>query len=489
MPLRPFPTLALLVVGFNLCAQTTWRVDSLMTTWPVRIAVEEARPLAKPGVVRAIDPTTVKQGLLQLAPSLPLVADSNTVKYVRLYGEPRRDEFRALLGMAQLHFPLIEGELARQGLPHELKYVPMALSAMNNLCGDTEGRSGLWMLTYPVALRYGLTVNSVRDERRDPQLATMAAAHYLKDLMAQYKDPQLAVLAFACGPANVTRARQGVGGAKHPAAHYGSFTAAQRDVLPLLSAFVYLSLNAQKLGLEPLVIGPMEATDTLRSDVELHQQALALTLNIDPARLRALNPALCSDHVPAFEAFILPRGERAHYEQLADSIQRMQIALAAKQASALKPGADLATRTSDGREAIEYRVRSGDYLGRIAQRFGVKVSQLKTWNKLRSDHIDVGDVLVVYVPPSQRARYERLHAKDDDDEPMNSAPTAPVKNTVDAATPLPNTDFITYTVRQGDSLYAIARRYPGLDADTLMHYNGITAAIHPGQKLKIPKAQ
>ncbi|MBK8498216.1 MAG: transglycosylase SLT domain-containing protein [Flavobacteriales bacterium] len=180
--------------------QSTWHVDSLLTTWPVRLAVEEARHEARPGVIRAVDTRDLYSQLQKAAPGIPVFADSTVERYVNLYGEPRREEFRALLGAAQHYFPLIEGALAEQGIPKELKYLPMALSAMNTLAGSPNGEAGLWMLNYPVALRYGLNVTAERDERRDPHLATRAAVRYLKDLRAQYADPGLALMAFACGP-------------------------------------------------------------------------------------------------------------------------------------------------------------------------------------------------------------------------------------------------------------------------------------------------
>ncbi|MBK6831304.1 MAG: LysM peptidoglycan-binding domain-containing protein [Flavobacteriales bacterium] len=116
-------------------------------------------------------------------------------------------------------------------------------------------------------------------------------------------------------------------------------------------------------------------------------------------------------------------------------------------------------RTADGREAIDYRVRSGDYLGRIAMRFGVKVSQIKTWNKLRNDRISAGDRLVIYVPASQRDRYERHTVKTTDGEPTNSTAPRPAGTTAGRSTSV--ADHTWYTVQAGDSLYAIAQRFPG----------------------------
>lgn len=484
MRVRSLLPFLLAFAGHTALAQSTWRVDSLLTTWPVRLAVEEARHEARPGVIRAVDTRDLYSQLQKAAPGIPVFADSTVERYVNLYGEPRRDEFRALLGAAQHYFPLIEGALAEQGLPRELKYLPMALSAMNTLAGSPSGEAGLWMLNYPVALRYGLNVTAERDERRDPHLATRAAARYLKDLRAQYADPGLALMAFACGPANVARAQGRTNNSHDLRTLYPHCTEGQRDVLPMLMAFIHLSTHARDLGIAPIEVIPFEAADSVRVESELHFAAIGTVMGLPLPRLRAMNPLLCSDRVPPLESLRLPRGERDRFVQLTDSIVRVQQQL---HQAPVPPFSGMAAaapvRTADGREAIHYRVRSGDYLGRIAMRFGVRVSQIKAWNKLRSDRISAGDRLLIYVPASQRARYER-HTSAPADEPTNR--TVPAVNGANADRPTPVADFTWYTVQAGDSLYAIARRYPGVEARDLMKVNGITADIKPGQKLKIP---
>ncbi len=482
--MRAFLLLLLLCSSTLSMAQPFWRLDSLVAQWPVRAAMEEARRKGSPGVIRAMDTRDLYSKLRAALPGLPVFADDSVSRYVDLLGEPRREELRALLGMSAAYRPLIEGELVRQGLPRELAQLPMALSAMSTWGGTREGGAGLWSLPYPVALRYGLKVGPDIDERRDPRLSTMAAVSWLKDLHARYGDWSLTLAAFACGPANVTRAQGRTQGSTDLRVLYPHFSDDARPVLPLWMAMAYLAKHAETLGIRPIPVAPFEAADTIRVSRELRVEAVAATLGIEKARLRALNPTLCSGRIPAFHQLLLPRGERARYEALSDSVQRVQQWLAETERNLSQPGEDVVARTDDGREAIYYRVRSGDYLGRIAQKFGVKVSQLKTWNKLGSDMIDVGEELVIYVSPTQRSKYERTQ-NDEDEGPTNQIappPAPPVKRAQHTST----AGHTWYTVRAGDSLYTIAKRYPGIDAARLMRVNGITADIHPGQRLKIP---
>jgi len=495
------------LAAFGAQAQTLWRLDSLASSWPVRTAIEESRRHSSPGVIRAMDTRDLYAKLRAASPVLPVFADSLVSRYVDVLGEPRREDLRALLGIAEEYHPMIEGELLQHGLPKDLKHLPMALSCMNALAESNEGGAGLWMLTYPVALRYGLRVGPDIDERRDPRLSTRAAALYLKDLQSRYNNWSLTLMAFACGPANVTRAQGRTNGATDMRVLYPHFSTGARDVLPLLMALNYLSAHHTQLGIAPIHVKPFEPADTIRTDRELRFDALAATLGVPVKRLRALNPTLCSERVPAYHALLVPKGERAHYLALADSVARTQQWLLEAERKASEPGEDHVAKGPDGREAIYYRVRSGDVLGRIAQRFGVKVSQLKTWNRMKSDHIDVGEELVIWVTPSQRTRFEKEKEKSEDgDGPVNQntsekeeatvkapAPQTPSPRSSDKTAPAVKAEatkdvsgFTWYTVRKGDSLYGIAKRYPGVDADSLMRVNGIGAGIRPGQRIKVP---
>ena len=467
----------------SLCAQSTWRVDSLMTTWPVQQRLTEVGSTTGQGVIRAVDTNDLYAKLHRAAPGIPVFADSTVVAYADLYGEPLREQLRVLLGVSQVYFPMIEKELDLQGLPSELKYLPMALSAMNTQAGSIDGGSGLWMLTYPVALRYGLSVSAAVDERRDDVRSTMVAGRYLKDLHARYNDWGLTIMAFACGPANVTRAQQRSGGATDYRTLYPHFTDGQREVLPLLMAFIHLTANAERMGIAPIAVAPWELADTLITDRTIRLEALAQVMQLPIGRLRVLNPTLSSGIVPASGKFFLPRGMRPRYEQLTDSVQRVELELAIT-AKTLGPTANEPTVTVEMKRTIRYKVRPGDSLGKIAEKHRVTVKQLRTWNNLRSDRINAGRSLMIQVKKREVVKPIADPAKDlpEDEGSTNGAPTTTTAANNDPIA----AKLVTYTVQSGDSLYRIAQRYPGVTAQLIMEANGIGTAIKPGQKLKIP---
>lgn len=483
---RLFLLFAALCCSLLVAAQVTWRTDSLMNTWPVRQRITELGGTVGRGVVRAVDTRDLYDDLKREAPSIPVFADSNVVLYTDLYGEPLRDHFRVLLGMSEAYFPMIEKELAQSGLPADLKYLPMALSAMNAMAGSTNGRAGLWMLSYPVALRYGLRVSAGMDERHDDVKSTLAAGRYLQVLHARYKDWGLAIMAFACGPANVTRAQQRTGGATDYRTLYPHFTEEEQEVLPLLMAFIHLTANADHLGLEPITILPWEPVDTLVAERDQRLSVIAQVLQVPLPRLRSINPVLCGDQVPLGHRFHLPRLMSERYRAMRDSIPRTEAALAQDRAKEQVPEeGEWVTVTIE--KSIRYTVRRGDNLSTIAARHHVTVGQLKKWNGLSGDRINAGRKLLIKVKKRERIRT----TEPDPQLPEDEGPTNQVPGNGDAHVHQePTTEargFTTYTVRSGDSLYAIAGRFPGVSAQHLMEANGISTRIHPGQTLRIPR--
>ena len=373
-----------------------------MTSWPVeKLAMESRRPQKQ-----RVFPAVVTEGLYSKlqkdAKGFPVFADTSVAQFADLLGEQRREEMRILLGMAEAYFPMIEQELDDAGLPDPLKYLPMAVSAMNIRSGSLYGEAGLWMLTYPVALRYGLRVDQVFDERYDPLKSTRAAVAYLKDLQAKYMDWELAVMAFSCGPANITRAIAITGGAADYRALYPHFSKDHRVLMPIFMAMIHLGENAKELGLRPAPIEPFEPVDTVITDRDLDLLQLSRMLRTPFKQLRYINPTFINTKVPTGSALLLPQG-------YTDTL-----------AHALLIEAQL-------KEALDVAIQQ--------------------------------DADTIASPPAM----EEIERKEK--EP----------------------DHTIYTVRSGDSLYVIAKRYPGISAQTLKDYNGISDRIKPGQKIKIPK--
>jgi membrane-bound lytic murein transglycosylase D len=475
--------LLLLIVLTPVRAQDTWPVDSLLSTWPLHLRSDELRGKGK--VTKVPDTDGLYTELRTSTPALPVFGDSLVDRFIELFSGPRRDHFRALLGASEQYMPLIERELARHGIPNELKYLPFALSAMNPQAYSNTGEAGLWMLSYPVALRNGLVVNANIDERRDAAKSTRAAARHLQELHALYADWPTAVMAFACGPANLTRARQRSGSTSDPRLLYPHFDAQQRHVLPRLMAFTFLALNAEDLDLESFTFRIQEPSDTIRFDSMLVIKAITQVIGTRPTRFSFLNPTLTGGVVPAGIPFLLPRSEAERFADLAFVVLEAQ-STKPRRPEPTVAAQDSVERLPDGREAILYRIEEGDCLGCIADRFNVGLSEVRKWNDLKGDNIDVGNTLVLYVPPPTRQQYEGTVSSTKADSTLAPARVDTTRVVPHTAPRKINPEYTWYTVKSGDSLYMIAKRHRGVTAEDLMRYNKINASIRPGQRIKIP---
>ena len=129
--------------------------------------------------------------------------------HILVYTERKRDEFSAILGLKDYYFPMIEDIFDSYGLPVELKYMAVIESALKPNAVSRAGATGMWQFMYSTGRLYGLTINSIVDERRDPVKATHAAAKYLKDMYNIYNDWTLVIAAYNCGPGNVVKGQSG----------------------------------------------------------------------------------------------------------------------------------------------------------------------------------------------------------------------------------------------------------------------------------------
>lgn len=474
------PVFACAAIGA--ACQDAWPVDSLLATWPIHQRIGEPRAKPRPGPVPDTD--SLYAQLKRSTPALPVFVDGLVDRYVQLFAQERREHFRMMQGGAEHYLPMVEVELARRNLPNELKYLPFALSAYNTQAGDRYGQAGMWMLTYPVAIKYGLRVTATVDERRDPQKSTVAALRHLHDLHQEYGQWPTAVMAFAVGPANITRAVKRGANDLESRMLYPGFDSGQRPVLPRLMAFTFLALNAREAGLEPLVFRINEPADTVRFDSTLSITALTNVVGTRPTRFAALNPTLVGGVVPAGTPFLLPRSEAARFQDLAFVVLEAQSTRPRKPGPE-EPAPEAVDRLPDGREAILYRILEGDLLEGIARRFGATPAELRQWNELKNGQIELGNTLVIYVPAQERLKYESDTTMVRPD--TTALPPVNVMRTPPRKAPAQGGEVTWYTVKKGDSLYLIAKRYKGISADDIMRFNGIGANIKPGQKIKIPR--
>lgn len=318
-------------------------------------------------------------------------------KFIEMYLQ-KPDKVEYMLGLGQTYyFPMFEKALERYGVPLELKYLPVIESALNARATSRAGAAGLWQFMVPTGRLYGLEVNSLVDERRDPLKASDAAARYLRDLYNIYQDWHLVIAAYNCGPGNVAKATRYAGGGKKDYWQiYPYLPSETRSYVPIFIAANYVMNYYREHNMCPMQPTVTVATDTIMVDKRINLQQVSELLNISLDELRFLNPQYRQDIVPGNikpYPLVLPFNQLSAYIDNRDTIPLHRAAELVANRAEVQPAQY--NPSSDGRVTY-YKVRSGDTLGGIAARYHCTVNQIKRWNGLRGSMIRIGQRLKIY---------------------------------------------------------------------------------------------
>lgn len=315
------------------------------------------------------------------------------------YTVKNRSQVSYMLGISEFYMPMIETEIDRLGLPHELKYLPVIESAMNPKAVSRMGAKGLWQFMFPTAKHYGLKSNNYIDERFDPLKATRAALTYLKDLYDMFGNWELAIAAYNCGPGNVNKAIKRSGGKTDFWKIYSWLPKETRGYLPALIAANYVMTFYEDHGICPMEPNIPVDTDTIHVNRNLHFKQIAEVCNVDIEEIRALNPQYIKDIIPGEnETYVLclTNSMIASFVENEDSVYKHNAEVHFPQASVEKILTD-AKKNDDGTgNLIRHKIKNGETLGSIAIKYHVKVSQIMKWNNMRNTNIRAGKYLKIY---------------------------------------------------------------------------------------------
>ena len=369
---------------------TAEQADSLLAEWRERQRQDAYSEFFKhyiledsTAVVDQTPDSIYTQRLRNLASPIQLPFNSIVRGYINRYIDPRSGTISRILGMSQYYFPIIESELLREGLPVELRALPIIESALSPTAVSPVGAVGLWQFMPTTGKSYGLEINSLVDERRDPLRSTEAACRYLKDLYAIYNDWTLAIAAYNCGPGNVNKAIARSGG-KTFWEIYDYLPRETRGYVPAFIGASYAYAYHRQHGIDPEPAPVPLSVDTVRIDHLLHFQQIASTIDLPVETLRLLNPQYKLDIVPATTktyTLVLPQRNVSQYIAHEAEIR-------GKDSLYLKEYINPANieKKRQQQSGTVYVVKRGDTLGAIARRYHVTVSQLMRWNKLKSAH-------------------------------------------------------------------------------------------------------
>ena len=312
-------------------------------------------------------------------------------KHIEAYTTRLRNKVSFILAAANFYMPLFEEALDAYDLPLELKYLPIIESALNPTALSRQRASGLWQFMLRTGKIYGLENNSLVDERRDPIKSTWAAARYLKDLYNIYKDWNLVLAAYNCGPGNVNKAIRRAGGATDYWEIYPFLPKETRGYVPGFIAANYVMHYYCEHGICPMDTQLPPTSDTIHIHKDLNLNQVAGVCNIDIEHLRSLNPQYKKDIVPGnSKTYILrlPNNTANQFIELQDSIYAYKANqyLSKRKTVAVK-------ENSSGKGATHHKIRRGDTLGGIAARYGTTVSQLRKLNNIKGNNITAGKTI------------------------------------------------------------------------------------------------
>ncbi|MDB9960519.1 LysM peptidoglycan-binding domain-containing protein [Oceanihabitans sp.] len=407
---------------------------------------------------------TLKARLAELNARTPFNVEYNPAleSVIKSFLKNRRRSFEKLMGLSHYYFPMFERELDNYNIPLEMKYLAIVESALKPRARSRVGATGLWQFMFATGKQYGLDVSSYVDERSDPIKSTEAASVYLSKLYEIFGDWDLALAAYNSGPGNVSKAIRRSGGYQNYWNIRHNLPRETAGYVPAFLATMYIFEFAEEHGFKP--VKPefqYIQTDTVRVKQMITLDQVSEATDVKIETLQFLNPSYKLDIIPFIKSknytLRLPREAIGKFVNNEDTIYALAKAEFDKREKPLP-------QFFNSESKIRYTVKSGDYLGKIARKFGVRVSQLKQWNGLRSNNLRIGQRLTIYPrnPPSSAAKKQ------------SSTKVSPNSK--------------TYIVKNGDSLWSISQRFPGVSIQNIRDWNDISGNnLKPGMTLVISK--
>lgn len=408
-------------------------------------------------------------------------------KYIEMYLK-KPNLVSSLLSKGQYYFSLFEQELDKENLPIELKYLPVIESALNPKARSRVGATGLWQFMLPTGRMYNLEVNSLVDERSDPEKSTKAAVKYLKALYDIYGDWNLVIAAYNCGPGNVNKAIRRNGGMTDYWTIYPSLPRETRGYVPIFIAATYVMSYYDKHGICPGEEEIPLLMDTLVINKNLHFSQVSDILDISIEDIRKYNPQFKTDIIPGYNkpyTLNLPLTKATAFVEKQDTIfahRSSQLFTHRKTA-----GIEAVSGGGVGGKGTIYKVKRGDTLGAIARRYGVSVNQIKQWNGLRSNNINIGRSLLVSNPALavKKKKEEKQEAAVSVEEPIITQSENGLTQIVKSKKAELTNSY--HKVKKGESLASIAQKN-NVSVSELKQWNNMTSNnIKAGRNLVIKK--
>lgn len=393
----------------------TYDTDSLLYLYNARTYMHADTTCNLPDV----NPVYTKEEYMARLKMLPTVIEmpynEAVQKMIDRYSGRLRRSVSYMLGVQNFYMPIFEQALEDYGLPLELKYLPVIESALNPRAVSRVGATGLWQFMLATGKRYGLTVNSLVDERRDPVKSSYAAAHYLSDLYKIFGDWNLVIAAYNAGPANINKAIHRMNGEKDYWKIYPLLPKETRGYVPAFIAANYIMNFYCDHNICPMTSDLPVNTDTIMVNRDVHFGQIAATLGIDIDQVKELNPQYrrnivngnnqqMSLRLPAtlVNTFIdnedsiyaynvnefLAKRDEVDVNDEVPTAQRVRSRTVRKRTTTSRSRSRSRSRRTTRAKSVS--IRQGDTLSEIAARNHTTVSKLRKLNGIKGNNIRAG---------------------------------------------------------------------------------------------------
>src|SRR6266404_6774303 len=463
---------------------------------------------------------------------LPLMLTDQVAGFINYFSTPKGHEIlQRALERGGRYREMIESTLREEGVPQELIYLAQAESGFHPLALSRVGARGMWQFMASRARGYGLQRSLWVDERQDPEKATRAAAHHLKDLYQQFGDWYLAMAAYNSGPGTVQSAVKRTGYADFWELYRRNVLPKEtRNYVPIIVAVTIMAKNPAQYGLDSVVKEKPVPYDTVQInypiDLRLAAECVDATaedlLDLNPSLLRLTTPKFSDKdgefdlHLPAgtagkFQTAVasIPADKRVWWryhkvqggETLASiartyhttprAIAEANDLESGGNSEALSPEARLIIPIAPGKQidtstyahaTTHYKIRGGDTVESVAENFGVSARMLRVWNRLKGSSLAGRRILYLHLPVTRSASEMQVVSKRSSGSHHLSARTQTATVTPTKTT-TPNA-VLHHSVKRGETLSSIATSY-NTTVSALKHDNRNIAALRPGMILVV----
>ncbi len=453
----------------------------------------------------------LKKRLMEMDSKSPFNIEYNQglENIIKSFLKNRKKAFERLMAISEYYFPLFEDALSKQNVPLEIKYLAVVESALNPKAVSRVGATGLWQFMYQTGKQYNLNIDSYVDDRSDPLKASAAAAQYMTNMYKIFGDWDLVLASYNSGPGNVAKAIRRSGGQQNFWNIRKYLPQETQGYVPAFLATMYIYEYHKEHGIHPdRAIVKHFATDTIMIKKQMTFRQISDLLDIPVAQLQLLNPQFKLNVVPAYfdaKHFLrLPSQKIAIFTSNEDKIyayvqheldQRERPFSSYQQAYASRDS----LRSVDSvmvQKVKFHKVKRGDDLAEIADRYDVSVSDIKKWNKLKKNKAPLGKNLKIVTTERIASRVKKTKV---DSTAVAATPKAiaPNSNTIAQVSAKETKVYkeekvvsfqdVTkfYKVKKGDNLGEISEKYDVAISD-LKKWNKLKNNNVPlGKKLKI----